>query len=98
MSQKNLGIRMIDGVDSMTVSEFVWAGWGYPRTYIVSPGKHTVLPLDGPSNMMQIWIVAEKGKEYLLKSRCNGKCRMWFEDTSTGATVGGLVGSEDEPK
>jgi hypothetical protein len=101
MSEKYLGILMIDDVKSMSASEFTFSGGtGFPRTYIVTPGKHTVLAIFGKGVKMNLWIVAEAGKEYLLKINCSsrGSSRMWFEDTSNGRTVGGVVGSDDEPK
>lgn len=99
MSEKFLGIILIDGAVSMSMSQLVFSG--YPGTYIVTPGKRRVRAIwFKAENRMDLWVLAEPGKEYLLRGKFeNGtRFRLWFEDTSNGKVVGGLVGSEDEPK
>jgi len=100
MSQRHLGIFAIDGADALSVSQYVFSGQGFPESYYVTPGKHTVLAIDGGrENSMTLWILAEPGKEYLLRMESGDhRYRMWFEDASNGRVVGGLVGSDDEPK
>ena len=100
MSQKYLGIHNIDGADAISFSQYMFSGDGFPETYFVTPGKHTVLAISGGlENQMALWILAEPGKEYLLRMESGyGAFRMWFEDASNGRSVGGLVGSDDEPK
>lgn len=84
----------VDGVRTL--------GWfTRPQEVIVLPGKHVVRI--GLTNGLgdcwfNLWLVAEAGKKYVAKQETSFReFRVWLEDAQTGAPVGGLVGSDDEP-
>lgn len=97
MSERGLGLVTIDGSNSLSAFQFAAPGVR-PETYVVTPGKHTVWAEYAGQKPWPLWMIAEPGHEYLLRSEIGGgKYRFWFEDCKDGRTTGGLVGSDDEP-
>jgi hypothetical protein len=87
-------IGSVDGVRT--------AGWfTHPQEVVVLPGKHRirVQVTNGLGNgLADLWLVAEAGKKYVAKLETDfGGFEVWLEDAETGARVGGIVGSDDEP-
>jgi hypothetical protein len=78
---------------------------GAVEVYVL-PGKHTIrseVRYDGwPVGWhawADNWLVAEPGGKYIIKAVHNGgSVWVWIEDERTSKPVGGIVGSDDEPK
>jgi hypothetical protein len=73
-----------------------------PQEISVLPGKHTLEIYYAKGQYQPItvdrWIVAEAGKTYWVQYNFDyTKVAIWIQD-SEGKLVGGVVGSDDEPK
>lgn len=105
---KSSGPLMFVGIDKKRTS--------FSKGYnLLEPGKHTIQISNAFASFgmvscyLNLWLVAEAGKKYVVKSECiveqnkgdntsSRYFRCWIEDASSGKPVGGFVGSSDEPE
>jgi hypothetical protein len=70
----------------------------------VLPGKHRLIvrveyPRSSTFATGDLWLLAWPGDAYVIKVRSQGYAiYMWLENECTGQRVGGVTGSDDEPK
>jgi hypothetical protein len=94
-----LGILSVDGRSTNSIGHLFS---GLATEVAVLPGKHTIfLRIDYPFSFAatKLWLVAEAGVVYVAK--CSSKWNsvaIWIENERTGQPVGGVSGSDDEPK
>ena len=93
----------IDQVDGLAPSKSSAAQLVlYSRPVVLAPGKHTMrvrVRLGMSEGLADIWLVAEAGKTYrIMKESRGNRFKVWFEDDATGIPVGGVGGSDDEPR
>lgn len=97
-----LRIGSVDGKMTVNYFAFLFNGGNFAGDVYVLPGKHIIGPhiSDGPFVAVgRLWVVAEQGETYILKSLTKElRVSFWMENERTGEQVGGIVGSDDEPK
>jgi hypothetical protein len=95
-----VGIWMVD--EEYTLHPFVVAFANGLGDVCVFPGKHRLhvrASWRSGGVRSDIWLVAEQGGKYVIKAVAKHRyAKIWIEDEKTGEPVGGLVGSDDEPK
>lgn len=69
----------------------------------IAPGKHTLqlsyMVAGVGSGSTELWFVAAPAASYNVRGDAVGdRFRLWIEEAQTGRTVGGQVGSADEPR
>lgn len=89
------GRNMIDGTATRKETK-------HARSVEVAPGKRTLaVQYDGYGVYARghLWLLAEAGQTYTLNSVLGDRTvRFWIVDNATGRRVGGIEGSDDEPK
>lgn len=101
-SWSQIGITKVDGKNTVNFFTYLFNGGKWAGEVYVLPGKHRIIAQinNGPSLATgDIWLVAEQGETYVLKALTKGYAvSMWMENKRTGQKVGGITGSDDEPK
>ncbi len=101
-SRGKLGITKVDGNITVNMFKFLFNGGKWAGEVYVLPGKHRIMArIDYGLSFAggAMWLIAEPGETYLLKALSNGYAvTMWLENERTGQKVGGIIGSDDEPK
>ncbi len=96
-SEGKIGILKVD--DKRTISYLRQDGAS--EVYVL-PGKHRItvtLHYAFTHALGELWLVAEPGGRYVVKEISKGlRAKAWIEDEETGKPVGGVAGSDDEPK
>ena len=93
-------IRIIKVDNTFTTYLFIL----YIREVSVLPGKHLLFLRESWRGGLweayaNLWLVAEPGEVYIIKTVAqNMRVKTWIEKERTGEIVGGIVGSDDEPK
>jgi hypothetical protein len=96
-------IISVDGERTLT-DFYYFLTQGRVEEVHVLPGKHRLITrIDNLRSNMHamgdLWLIAEPGESYILKARSQGyRVYMWLENERTGQRVGGVTGSDDEPK
>jgi hypothetical protein len=97
-----IGIMLVDGEFSVSPFNFSAASGKWPNSVGVLPGKHTIranLQYRSWGGEMDLWWVAQARGSYTIYAESkDSKFRLWIVDDATRRTVGGVVGSSDEPK
>jgi len=101
-SLTTMQIVRVDGKDTADFFAFLFHGGQRAGEVYVLPGKHNILVemhLAFTYAMADLWLVAEPGETYVIKYLSKGyRVRIWIENERTGRPVGGVTGSDDEPK
>lgn len=96
---KNISIITVDGQRSVGLLTYMFSDWaGEAR---IKPGNHQLKIAYKKGQVISQYIYdlkTESGHTYLLKSHAgNLNASVWFEDIATGALVGNIIESSNEP-
>jgi hypothetical protein len=96
-------ITSVDGERTLSAFYYFLTQVRVEEVYVL-PGKHRLITrIDNLRSSMfattDLWLIAEPGESYILKAQSKGyTVYMWLENERTGQRVGGVTGSDDEPK
>ncbi len=98
--EEEQGDVIIVSVDGSFAS--LWSLYHGAGEVYVLPGKHTLIlrmHWDIWETTANLWLIVEPGGQYIIKGVAKGRrAWIWIENERTGQQVGGIVGSDDEPK
>jgi len=97
-----IDIYSVDGKKTSNYFATLAHGGNAAVEVYVLPGKHNITAQVRylvSYAFVEMWLVAEAGESYVIKARSEGfSVTMWIENERTGKPVGGIKGSDDEPR